>query len=199
VHRTTRRHVPERVLTLVLSPATLVAGLPLTVGAATAGWVGVLQVALVGTLCGLIPAALIFLVVRLARAVGGTAPQPALQEWIAWAIVGLIVIALGLLLLLDAPHNLVVTAGALIAILVITQSVRTGWKIGPHTALAAGCVVVLARLWPHLPVYPVGTALTALIGWSQVRLGRHTPAQVTVGALAGGLAAWLTIYWLGWG
>jgi membrane-associated phospholipid phosphatase len=60
-------------------------------------------------------------------------------------------------------------------------------KISFHTATAAGVSVVLAVQfgpWALLSFLAVG-----LIGWSRVRLGDHTLAQVCAGAVVGGAVA----------
>lgn len=90
---------------------------------------------------------------------------------------------LAVLVLASAPAALIALDVAMIACLVVTGLITTRWKVSMHTAVAGGAVVILAIavgpvLWWLAP-------LVAAIGWSRVRLGDHTPAQVAVGALTG--------------
>ncbi|SDR22188.1 phosphatase PAP2 family protein [Thermostaphylospora chromogena] len=193
-----RRTTLARALTGIFAPAHVVILLPLTVGGVTSGWAGIGWGLLAGVLCGWIPATVIHVGVRAGRFTDRHVREREQRPWLIGVIVALVVAALALLLLLDAPHVMVVTVAVMLATLAIIGPVTTVWKISFHTAVAFGAVVVLAQLWPAVPMYGIGAAVTALIGWSRVRLGDHTLAQVVAGALAGGTAAWLTIRWLGW-
>lgn len=197
--QTRPRHSPlARAVTSVLAPAHLVIALPLTVGGTTLGRAGFWWGLLTGAVCG-IPSALIYAGVRSQRFADRHAGRRRLwARLLIWAIVALVIASLALLLVLGTPHALVVTAAIILATVLIIVPITTSWKISFHTAVTFGSVVVLSNLWPAVPVYVAGSAATVLIGWSRVRLGDHTPAQVTSGALAGGFIAWLTIYWLGW-
>jgi membrane-associated phospholipid phosphatase len=61
------------------------------------------------------------------------------------------------------------------------MAVSVRWKISVHGALAGAGLARLGAcggaLWPW--------ALLPLLGWSRVRLGRHTVAQVIAGAAWG--------------
>jgi membrane-associated phospholipid phosphatase len=56
-----------------------------------------------------------------------------------------------------------------------------------HSAVAAGSVAILALVFG--PLLLATAPLVALIGWSRVRLGDHTLAQVLVGAGVGAVVA----------
>ncbi|MEV4540275.1 phosphoesterase PA-phosphatase [Micromonospora echinaurantiaca] len=102
---------------------------------------------------------------------------------------GLCSVAAGLALLaaLGAPRPVLALAAAGVLGLVVAVGVSHWWKLSIHAAVAAGTVVVLvltfgARLLVTAP-------LLALVGWSRVRLGDHTVAQVLAGGGLGGLIA----------
>lgn len=92
-----------------------------------------------------------------------------------------------LLLVLDAPGELIrlVTAGVIG--LVSVTLVTLVWKISIHVAVVAGSVVTLIVLfgWPLLILAPI----VPLTAWSRVTLRDHTPRQVTTGALLGATIA----------
>ncbi|GAA4864105.1 phosphatase PAP2 family protein [Saccharopolyspora rosea] len=99
---------------------------------------------------------------------------------IALSCAGLAVLLVG-----GAPWPVVALDIAMIASLLVTGAITAKWKISMHTAVAAGAVVILAVSWGPLCwalLLPV-----AAVGWSRVRLGDHTPAQTTVGAVVGAL------------
>lgn len=94
---------------------------------------------------------------------------------------------LALLVAFRAPRDLVALVAAGAVGLAVSATVSHWWKMSIHTAVAAGTVVILVlvygpRWWIALPV------LTA-IGWSRVRLGAHSMAQVLVGAVVGATIA----------
>ncbi len=57
------------------------------------------------------------------------------------------------------------------------------WKISVHAAIGAGAATVLPLVFGPalLAVWP----LVALIAWSRVQVGDHTPAQVLAGIALG--------------
>lgn len=192
-----RHSTLARVVTKVFAPALLVIALPLAVGVATRGWVGFWW-GLFAAMCGGVPSALIYAGARSRPFTARHDGKRGLRTSLIWSFVGLVVASLTLLLVFGPPHTMVVTVAIMLAIVLFIGPITGSWKISVHTAVAFASVVVLSNVWPTVPVYAIGSATTALIGWSRVRLGDHTPAQVTYGALAGGFIAWLTIYWLGW-
>jgi hypothetical protein len=66
------------------------------------------------------------------------------------------------------------------------------WKVSVHTAAASGTVAILVVTFgpPLLLALPA----IALVAWSRIRLGDHTPAQTLVGAALGGLVATTVFY-----
>jgi membrane-associated phospholipid phosphatase len=61
-----------------------------------------------------------------------------------------------------------------------------------HTAVAGGSAVILALVFGPTPLaLGTGLPLVGAIGWSRVRLGDHTVAQVLVGSVVGAAVAGL--------
>lgn len=99
------------------------------------------------------------------------------------ALIGLSGLGLASLVLSGAPWMLVALDVAMLACLLVTGAVTAWWKVSMHAAVAAGAVAILAVTYT-----PVLWSLSLLVGavcWSRVRLGDHTPAQVTVGTVTG--------------
>jgi membrane-associated phospholipid phosphatase len=108
-------------------------------------------------------------------------------------IIPLVIVMSWLLICLSLIHYL--SAPLIIEILVMATMVLVGalslvtlfWKISFHAATisAAATAVVLiggTPVWPALCLIPI-------VGWSRVRLRRHTKRQVVFGSLAGMLVA----------
>jgi membrane-associated phospholipid phosphatase len=99
-----------------------------------------------------------------------------------------VVVGLTLMLVLDAPGDLVALVVAMLAGLALTFAVTKWWgKVSFHTAVAAGTATTLVLVfgpWLYLAWPFVGA-----IAWSRVQLKEHTVAQTVVGAALGALAA----------
>ncbi|GAA5187042.1 hypothetical protein GCM10023322_34500 [Rugosimonospora acidiphila] len=96
-------------------------------------------------------------------------------------------IGIFILVRLGAPRLVLAGAGTVGLGLLVGAAINHFWKMSGHTAAAAAVLVICAEVghgWSLLAV-PV----IALIGWSRVRLGDHTVAQVVVGAAVGALIA----------
>lgn len=104
-------------------------------------------------------------------------------------ILSLLVAGLVVELVAGAPRQVVgLTAAGLAtlgAIAVVTVAAR--WKISVHTAVSAGSALILAAALS--PWWLLTLAATPAIGWSRVRLGDHTLAQVCAGAALGAAVA----------
>jgi membrane-associated phospholipid phosphatase len=61
------------------------------------------------------------------------------------------------------------------------------WKLSLHTAAASGTVAILVLTLG--PLLILALPVVALVAWSRIRLGDHTPAQTLAGAALGGLVA----------
>jgi hypothetical protein len=94
---------------------------------------------------------------------------------------------LATLLALDAPRQLVALVVAMLTGLATTLLVTLWWKLSVHSAAASGTVAILALTFG--PALILALPAVAVVAWSRVRLGDHTPAQTLAGALLGGLVA----------
>ena len=103
---------------------------------------------------------------------------------------GTVIMVLG-----DAPRNMLALAGSMFASLVVSMAITFGlkWKISLHAAVAWAAVVTLTIVfgpWWLLLALPA-----ALVAWSRVELGDHTTAQVlagsVMGVVVGGGSFWL--------
>jgi membrane-associated phospholipid phosphatase len=101
------------------------------------------------------------------------------------------VIGLVILEAVGAPKEVVAVVVAMLAGLILVGLITRWWKISFHTAVAAGTVLVLVRLF-GVTLFATWT-LVCLVGWARVRLGDHTPAQVLAGAMVGGAVAALVL------
>lgn len=171
-----------RLVTEVLAPAPLVAGLLLVVAWHAADSVG--EALATGALAALFASALPFAaIVRGVRRGRLTDHHvSSRQQRVAPLLVGLlsVLVGLGLLVALAAPREVVALVGAMLAGLVSALLVTLYWKISVHTAVAGGAVTILVLVFGGSLV--VLAPLAALIGWSRLELGAHTPAQVVAGA-----------------
>jgi membrane-associated phospholipid phosphatase len=96
---------------------------------------------------------------------------------------------------LQGPRTLLVTMIAGLACGLVLTAVTLVWKISFHSgALAAG--VVLACWFAGLSGLILIPLLVA-VGWSRVRLGRHSPGQVAAGAVASSAVSLLVLLSLG--
>ncbi|MDI6104757.1 phosphoesterase PA-phosphatase [Actinoplanes sp. NEAU-A12] len=90
-----------------------------------------------------------------------------------------------------APRDLLALIGCMAAALVVAIPITlfARWKISIHSLVAAGTAVTFTVVfgWALLFTWP----LAAAVGWSRVRLGDHTTAQVLAGALVGACATGL--------
>ena len=84
----------------------------------------------------------------------------------------------------QAPRLLTVLSGATVGQGLVMFLINQRWKISAHSAGIAGFSVLIwqvlgAASTPVLLIIPI-------VGWSRVRLGRHTRGQVIMGAVLGG-------------
>jgi membrane-associated phospholipid phosphatase len=91
-----------------------------------------------------------------------------------------------------APPLFLSLDAALALQMALLACVTIWWKISYHAAGAAGLAIVALALGDFSVAGPL-LALAALVGWARVRLGRHTPRQVTAGWLSA-----LPILWYVW-
>ena len=100
---------------------------------------------------------------------------------------GSVAAGLALLAVLGAPRPVLALVAAGLVGLVVAVTVSHWWKMSIHSAVAVGTLVVLVVTFGAWLL--AATPLLGLVGWSRVRLGDHTPAQVLAGGALGGLVA----------
>jgi len=103
--------------------------------------------------------------------------------------VGWVVLLVG-----DAPHQMIALAAAMFAALVICTAITFAakFKVSMHAAVAAGAVgSLMAAYSPWMLL--LGLAVV-LVCWSRVELGDHTTREVSVGAIVGVLTGGV-LYW----
>jgi membrane-associated phospholipid phosphatase len=104
---------------------------------------------------------------------------------IGFGVVAITSILLGLAVLaaFDAPAEMVALLASIAVGVACGWVVTLWWKISVHAAIAAGAATVLLLVFG--PALLVVWLLVALIAWSRVQVGDHTPAQVLAGVALG--------------
>jgi membrane-associated phospholipid phosphatase len=115
------------------------------------------------------------------------------QERVRFGVIAIssILAGLALLVLFDAPDELVALLASIAVGVACGWVVTLWWKISVHAAIAAGAATVLTLVFG--PALLVAWPLVALIAWSRVQVGDHTTAQVLAG-IALGVAVNLTVF-----
>lgn len=98
-----------------------------------------------------------------------------------------VICGMALMLVLDAPSEMIALVAAMLASLVVILAITVFWKVSVHTAVSSGAILMLALSYGpwFLALYP----LVALVGWSRLVLRDHTLAQVLVGTALGAAVA----------
>ncbi|WP_433661146.1 phosphatase PAP2 family protein [Nocardia sp. CA-128927] len=143
----------------------------------------------VATISGVIPMLVILLGVRRGIASDRHVTEIEDRHWVIPAILAIVCLGLIIEILRGAPRELIAwTVAALVVLVGIgIVTIRGGWKVSVHTAVAAGTTVLLAMI--AAPWFLLALPLTGLLGWSRVWLGDHTRGQVVVGAGLGAVLA----------
>jgi membrane-associated phospholipid phosphatase len=182
-----RTHL-ARAVTELLAPANLaVAQLLLVSWHSRPGLAGLGWGLLTATFCGLIPYGIVIAGVRRRRwtdrhvRVRQQRPVPFL------AAIASFLAGLALLVALGAPRPVVALVVAMLTCLAATMFVTLWWKLSLHAAAASGTVAILVLTFG--PLLLLALPVVALVAWSRIRLGDHTPAQTLAGAALGGLVA----------
>jgi membrane-associated phospholipid phosphatase len=97
---------------------------------------------------------------------------------IASLLLGLAVVAA-----FDAPAEMVALLASIAVGVACGWVITLWWKISVHAAIAAGAATVLTLVFG--PALLAAWPLVALIAWSRVQVGDHTPAQVLAGVALG--------------
>jgi membrane-associated phospholipid phosphatase len=174
-----------RVVTETFSPAVLVAGVSLAVAWHSQSVAWGLVLAVFGSA---IPMAYIARGIRRGRYTDRHVSVREHRPAVIVAAAVSVTAGFALMLLLDAPRELIALVAAMLVGLAATFAVTKWWgKVSLHTAVAtgvAGTLVLVFGPWFHLT-----WALVGAIAWSRVRLQAHTVTQTAVGALLGALTA----------
>ena len=100
-----------------------------------------------------------------------------------------VLVGLGLLWAGHAPRDLIALIAAMLVGLAVTLLLTLRWKISIHTSVIGGTAVIVGLVF-GLPLFLVALPVVAVVAWSRVKLGAHSPAQVCSGAVVGaGVAA----------
>ncbi|OOB90456.1 phosphatase PAP2 family protein [Rathayibacter sp. VKM Ac-2630] len=190
-----RSEAAARFATEAFSPAVLAVVVPIAVGARVADppLLGVGWGALAALFVGVLPYLAVRLLLRAGR-ITGDHHVPERRERALPIALALVSIVVGLVLLaaLGAPAAVTTFGLVTVAVVVAVGVVNLAWKLSGHAAVVATCAVVVLIAygpWSLLLSAPV----LLWTGWSRVRLGAHTPAQVVAGAATG--AAIASVVW----
>jgi membrane-associated phospholipid phosphatase len=99
--------------------------------------------------------------------------------------------AVAALVYFGAPAGFLAPILAVFAQTFMLFLVTLAWQISIHTATTAGLATFAALALGGEAV--LLAALVPLVAWARIHLGRHTPAQVTAGALLG-CATFIALY-----
>jgi membrane-associated phospholipid phosphatase len=107
------------------------------------------------------------------------------EQRIRFAAVAIASILTGLAVLaaFDAPPEMVALQASIAVGVACGWVITLWWKISVHAAIAAGAATVLLLVFG--PALLVVWPLVAVIAWSRVQVGDHTPAQVLAGVALG--------------
>jgi membrane-associated phospholipid phosphatase len=107
------------------------------------------------------------------------------EQRVRFGVVAIASILTGLAVLVafDAPAALVALLASIAVGVACGWMITLWWKISVHAAIAAGAATVLLIVLG--PALLVAWPLVALIAWSRVQVGDHTPAQVLAGIALG--------------
>ena len=123
--------------------------------------------------------------VRAGRWAHVDASAPAERLHLNLLLVGLLLVAATVLGLNARSPVLAAGLGTCGAIVLVALALRRRMKLSLHGAFAA---YAAALLWPLLPALAAMAALALGVGWSRLKLRRHTPQEVMAGLGAGALA-----------
>ncbi|MFE2865025.1 hypothetical protein [Embleya sp. NPDC059259] len=177
-----------RTVTDVLAPQYIVVGLLLLVGAVTDGWSGVGWAMWAILFTAVLPLALVKVGIRRGRWADRHLSRRAQRMRVMPVVVALVAVGLTSMVVLGAPHDMVLLVVVMVVTLSVLTVVTSVWKISVHTTVMAGAItqtVYALSAW-----WTLAAVLVPLVAWSRVVLRAHTRAQALAGAMVGfGLAA----------
>lgn len=174
-----------RALTEVGAPAVLLGVLPVVLSLATADTVagGVTWAVVTALFFAVIPFGWVLAGVRRGRLTDHHIGRRSQRRGPLLVGLGCMVTGWVVALVGHAPSTLVAYLSTVLLEAAAAVAVTLVWKISLHSwiaALGATALVVVFGPWALLTA-----PLVAAVGWSRVRLGDHTPAQVAAGLAAG--------------
>jgi membrane-associated phospholipid phosphatase len=180
-----RRLRAARLVGELLSPPPIVVVLALVVAWASSPtpamailWGGIAAVS-----TSVLPYALILRGVRRGRLSDKNISLRAQRIRFAAVAITSILAGLAVLAALDAPAEMVALQASIAVGVACGWVITLWWKISVHAAIAAGAATVLLLVLG--PALLVVWPLVAVIAWSRVQVGDHTPAQVLAGITLG--------------
>ncbi len=169
-------------------PGVLVVAVLLVVAIRSAGPVGLSWAALASVFCVAVPYTVLHVLVRRGAATDRHVVIRDQRRTPLAAAVASVAVGVWLLVVTGAPAPVTALVVAMLAGLAAMALISLVHKASLHVAVAMGAAVVLALAvgigWGLILLPAV-----ALVAWARVRAGRHTGAQVLVGAVVGGVAA----------
>lgn len=175
-----------KIVTEVLSPATIVVLLPFAVAWNATGHkvlATILWSLVVAIFYSVLPMAFIIRGARRGKWDGHWVRERErrflpLMMCLVSALVGLVILLVG-----DAPRDVLALAWSMVTVLVVCVIITKWWKVSLHATVAGGAVatVILIYGWIMAVLVP----LVALVAWARVQVRDHTAAQVVVGSILG--------------
>ena len=191
--RIPRRLRAARLVGEVLSPPPILVALALVVAWASSPTpaMAVLWGAIAALFASVLPYGLILRGVRRGRLSDRNISLREQRVRFGGVALGSILLGLAVLAAWDAPADMVALLASIAVGVACGWVITLWWKISVHAAIAAGAATVLTLVFG--PALLAAWPLVALIAWSRVQVGDHTPAQVLAG-VALGLAVNATVF-----
>jgi hypothetical protein len=192
------RQRAAQLVTDVLSPAVLVAGILLTVAwhAAPSPQKALQWGLLAAAAASFLPIAYIIRGVRRGRWSNHHVPERDRRTWPLLVCLISTAVGTGLLAWAGAPRELLALIACMVAALAIATPITLAlhWKISIHALVATGVAVAAAIVFGAVWLAPTAVAACAVM-WSRVQLRDHTLSQVLAGAAVGAFATGILFPW----
>jgi membrane-associated phospholipid phosphatase len=180
-----RRLRVARLVGELLSPPLILVALALVVAWDSSPTPGMALVwaAVAAAFASVLPYALILHGVRRGRLVDRNISIREQRVGFGAVAIASILAGLAVLAAFDAPAEMVALLASVAVGVACGWVITLWWKVSVHAAIAAGAATVLMLI--HGPALLVAWPLVALVAWSRVEVGDHTPAQVLAGVALG--------------
>jgi membrane-associated phospholipid phosphatase len=183
--RIPRRLRVARLVGEVLSPPPILVALALVVAWASSPTpaMAVLWGAIAALFASVLPYGLILRGVRRGRLSDRNISLREQRVRFGGVAIASILLGLAVLAASDAPADMVALLASIAVGVACGWLITLWWKISVHAAIAAGAATVLTLVFG--PALLAAWPLVALIAWSRIQVGDHTPAQVLAGVALG--------------